>query len=153
MQPKPAKLVWLSLAVFLLTAISFIYLYSTSTSGKDLHNFTTVLRNTSLASILLHRANTPTSKDVKISKKGGLRVSDDSQQQQQLGYVIPLSFNEQLESGMYDLFQLIDMAHSWGMKVGEPFMQGSHFNFPSSPNQNTLTHYLKLSGLQHSAEE
>jgi len=49
-----------------------------------------------------------------------------------LGYVMACAFSEQLESGMYDLHQLADLAESWGMKVGEPTVHKSMFKFPLS---------------------
>ena len=51
---------------------------------------------------------------------------------QDLGYVMTCVFGEQLESGMYDLHQLADLAESWGMKLGEPTVHKSTFQFPLS---------------------
>ena len=49
-----------------------------------------------------------------------------------LGYLMTCTFSEQLESGLYDLHQLADLADSWGMKLGEPTVHKSMFKFPLS---------------------
>ena len=51
------------------------------------------------------------------------------------GYVMPLEFSEQMESGMYDLQQLADLAHSWRLQLLEPYVHNSHFSFPDSPRR------------------
>ena len=46
------------------------------------------------------------------------------------GYLFALSFGEQLESGMHDLQQLADLAESWRLRVVEPYMHNTRFQFP-----------------------
>lgn len=58
------------------------------------------------------------------------------------GYLIALSFNEQLESGMFDLFQLADLSTSWQLRLVEPYILNTQFRFPSLPYHG---HLLKLS--------
>lgn len=62
------------------------------------------------------------------------KVEEDVVEGGNLGYVIARSFGQQLESGMYDLHQLADLAHSWNMKLGEPYVRGSKFTLPSTPH-------------------
>lgn len=57
------------------------------------------------------------------------------------GYLLALSFNEQLESGMFDLHQLADLSTSWKLKVVEPYIQKTQFKFPTLPYNG---HLLKL---------
>ena len=59
------------------------------------------------------------------------------------GYVVALAFGEQLESGMHDLTQLSDLAHSWRLQVVEPYIQDSHFTLPTLPSR--AGHLLKFS--------
>lgn len=59
------------------------------------------------------------------------------------GYVVALDFSEQLESGMFDLQQLTDLAHSWNLQVVEPYIQSSQFSFPALPSPHHRL--LKLS--------
>jgi hypothetical protein len=51
---------------------------------------------------------------------------------------MPLSFSEQLESGMYDMYQLADLSNSWGMKVIEPYIHNTIFCFPKLPYHGKL---------------
>ena len=67
----------------------------------------------------------PTSK-VELTLPGLERECDP------VGYMMACAVPEQLESGMYDLYQLADLAESWGMILGEPTIQGSVFQFPLS---------------------
>lgn len=60
------------------------------------------------------------------------------------GYLLALSFNEQLESGMFDLHQLADLGTSWKLKAVEPYIHNTQFRFPSLPYDGRL---LKLSDL------
>ena len=55
------------------------------------------------------------------------------------GHVVALSFGEQLESGIYDLYQLADVAHSWNMTVVEPFIDRTWFKFPSLHKDEIMT--------------
>ena len=55
------------------------------------------------------------------------------------GHVVALSFGEQLESGIYDLYQLADVAHSWNMTVVEPFIDRTWFKFPSLRKDEIMT--------------
>lgn len=63
---------------------------------------------------------------------------------EELGYLIALSFNEQLESGMFDLHQLADLSNSWKLRVAEPYIHNTQFRFPNLPYKGKL---LKLSNL------
>ena len=54
------------------------------------------------------------------------------------GYVVALAFGEQLESGMHDLTQLSDLAHSWRLQVVEPYIQDSHFTLPTLPSRAAI---------------
>lgn len=58
------------------------------------------------------------------------------------GYLFALAFNEQLESGMFDLHQLADLSTSWKLRLVEPYILNTQFRFPSLPHSGRL---LKLS--------
>lgn len=74
------------------------------------------------------------------------------------GYVVALDFAEQLESGMNDLFQLADLAHSWQLQVVEPYIDRSQFSFPwlSSDhrrNFNRLSDLYDLEDINQNLQE
>lgn len=46
------------------------------------------------------------------------------------GYIMTFSYDEQLESAMYDIYQLANLAAAWNMQIAEPFVQGSFFGIP-----------------------
>ncbi len=48
------------------------------------------------------------------------------------GYLGVGVFGEQIESAMYDLYQLADLAESWKMKLAEPSVHKSKFHCPLS---------------------
>lgn len=64
------------------------------------------------------------------------------------GYILALRFNEQLESGLYDLYQLADLAHSWNWSVVEPFIKDSHFHFPATPSSDEHLRFSEVYDLQ-----
>ena len=46
------------------------------------------------------------------------------------GYIMTLSYDEQLESAMYDIYQLANLAAGWNMQIAEPFVHESFFGIP-----------------------
>ena len=73
-----------------------------------------------------------------INTESGYTESLPLLHNQPLDYVIALNFNEQLESGMYDLYQLADITHSWNFRLVEPHVIKSHFRFPVLPTHQLL---------------
>ena len=74
------------------------------------------------------------SKDILLVLKPASNSGETSPEREhvQVGYMMTCAVPEQLESGMYDLYQLADLAESWGMKMVEPTIHGSTFQFPLS---------------------
>lgn len=131
----------LCLLVVFLTALSLIHLQpSTSyTSTKSLppsqqrqDDWTSLVSASNLSSSP-NLLDSPTADTVRVDAGG---------------YVMTLGFSEQLESGMYDLQQLTDLANSWQFRVVEPYIQNSKFSFPSLPYAGHLLKFSEVYDLQ-----
>lgn len=60
------------------------------------------------------------------------------------GYVIVGTFEEQLCSAIFDLYQITNIANKWNMTFVEPSIQGSQFNFQAVPPTSPASlHRLK----------
>ena len=81
----------------------------------------------------------PVSLTADTKQPQGLPVSltaDTKQPQgQRRGYVMVLSYDEQLESAMYDIYQLANLVAEWDMQLIEPFVHGTFFGIPKLSNR------------------
>ena len=69
--------------------------------------------------------------------------SEGSRNLSSRGLIYILKFGEQLESGLYDMWQMANLASQWGLRLVEPFVHMSTYMLPpftfSYPNQNVLS--------------
>ena len=54
------------------------------------------------------------------------------------GILLSLHFPEQLESGVYDMYQLLLLASMWGLRLAEPALLQTHLSWPQEPNPHTM---------------
>ena len=60
------------------------------------------------------------------------------------GYMMVILYSEQLESAVWDMYQLLNLAVSWNMKLVEPFLVGSYFGVPVLQSTDTLLRFSDL---------
>ena len=77
------------------------------------------------------------SPDIKQPQGLPVSVSPDTRQPQgqRSGYVMVFSYDEQLESAMYDIYQLANLVADWNMQLIEPFVYGTFFGIPKLSNR------------------
>ena len=74
----------------------------------------------------LHNSlNSTTSRIVKNERKSG-RMKESSSR----GLIYVLKYTEQLESALYDLWQMANLAAQWGLRLVEPFVHKSFYMLP-----------------------
>ena len=60
------------------------------------------------------------------------------------GYMMVVFYAEQLESAMWDMYQLLHLATRWNMKLVEPFLLGSYFGIPELKATDTLLRFRDI---------
>ena len=60
------------------------------------------------------------------------------------GYMMVVSYVEQLESAVWDMYQLLHLAMRWNMKLVEPFLLGSYFGIPVPKATGTLVRFRDI---------
>ena len=60
------------------------------------------------------------------------------------GYIMIIAYREQLESGIWDMYQLLCLAAEWNMKLVEPFLMNSNFGVPESKPGKALYRFRDL---------
>ena len=66
-----------------------------------------------------------------------LRERDGSTPATSRGTLLSLHFPEQLESGVYDMYQLLLLASMWGLRLAEPALLRTHLSWPQKPDPHT----------------
>ena len=60
------------------------------------------------------------------------------------GYIMIIAFYEQLESAVWDIYQILCLAVKWNMKLVEPFLKDTHFGVPQPKPRETLVRFGDL---------
>ena len=60
------------------------------------------------------------------------------------GYMMVVLYVEQLESAVWDMYQLLHLAMRWNMKLVEPFLLGSYFGIPVPKATGTLVRFRDI---------
>ena len=60
------------------------------------------------------------------------------------GYILIVAYREQLESAVWDMYQLLCLAVEWNMKLVEPFLMDSYFGVPKSQPGEAIFRFRDL---------